>query len=47
MTTILELDTAICATIEDESALESEILDFEEIVFIIAEKIAFIRALRA
>ena len=46
-TIILELDTAIRATIEDENALESEILDAEEIVFIIAEKIAFIRAVLA
>ena len=46
-TTILELDTSIRATIEDESALESEILDSEEIMFTIAEKIAFIRAVLA
>ena len=43
----MELDTTIRTTIEDESVLESEILDSEEIIFTIAEKIAFIRAVLA
>ncbi len=43
-TTISELDTEIRATIEDANALETEILDTEEIIFNIAEKIALIKA---
>ena len=43
-TTISELDTEIRATIEDATALETEILDAEEITFTIAEKITLIKA---
>ena len=43
-TTISELDTEIRATIEDATALETEILDTEEITFTIAEKITLIKA---
>ena len=43
-TTISELDTEIRATIEDATALETEILNTEEITFTIAEKITLIKA---
>ena len=46
-TTISELDTEIRATIEDANALETEILDTEEITFTIAEKITLIKAVLA
>jgi len=45
--TISELDTTIRATIDDPSALETEILDTEEITFTIAEKITLIKAVLA
>ena len=45
--TISELDTAIRATIEDTTALDTEILDTEEITFTIAEKMTLIKAVLA
>ena len=45
--TIAELDTKIVATIEDPEALESEILDSEEIMFNVAEKITLVKAVMA
>ena len=45
--TIAELDTKIVATIEDPEALESEILDSEEIMFNVAEKITLVKAVLA
>lgn len=45
--TLLELDAKIQATIEDATTLETEILDTEEIIFTITEKIALIKAVLA
>jgi len=45
--TIADLDTKIQATIEDPEALESEILDSEELMYTIAEKVALIKAVLA
>jgi len=45
--TIADLDSKIWATIEDPEALESEILDSEELMYTIAEKVTLIKAVLA
>ena len=45
--TLADMDTRIQATIEDADALETEILDTEEIMYNFAEKIALIKAVLA
>ena len=45
--TLTELDAKILATISDATELETEILDSEEIIFTLAEKISFIKAVQS
>ena len=45
--TVAELDTKIQAAITDADALESEILDTQEVTYNVAEKITFIKAVLA
>jgi len=45
--TLLNLDTRILETIEEEEALEAEILETEDVTFTVAEKIAIINSVLA
>ena len=45
--TVAELDAKILATIKDPDALETEIMDSEEVMFNVAEKITLIKAVLA
>lgn len=43
-TTVIDLNTRILVTIEDHEALEMEILETEDVMYNLAEKIALIKA---
>ena len=45
--TVAELDAKILATITDADTLETEILDSEEVIFNVAEKITLMKAILA
>ena len=46
-TTVMDLDTRILATIEDAEALETEILETEDVMYNLAEKITLIKVVLA